>query len=259
MKKTLLILLSSISYQLLAAEPLEEAIETRVDAQQEAISTQESIDQLVDSTRDMVQDYEQATVQLGDLKVYNDQLAKLVEKQQVELDSFEQELRNAQETNRSIVPMMLNMLSVLEKFIELDTPFLIPERTMRLTALKAMMDEPDTAITEKFRRILEAYQIEADYGRTIEAYSGEISMGDEDNKLTVDYLRIGRVALYFTTLDGSEIGIWDKASSTWRALPASYKDAIDMGLRVARKQAPPDLIQLPLAHASSTELSGGVQ
>lgn len=247
-----LFFLSLLSINTYAAEPLNEAIDIRVDAQQEAITTQNTVDQLVDSSRDMVQEYEQATIQLGDLKIYNDQLAKLVEKQQTELDSFEEELRNAQETNRSIVPMMLNMLKVLEQFIALDTPFLEEERQLRLSALKDMMDDPDTALTEKFRRILEAYQIEADYGRTIEAYNGDVTLGEES--IAVEFLRLGRVALYYTTLDGSRIGMWNKSTAQWDDLPGSYQESINMGLRIARKQAPPDLIQLPLAH---TNITGG--
>ncbi len=255
MKKLTLLLLPLLCQSAIAAEPLKDALEIRVDAQQEATSTQQEIDQLVDQSRDMVQEYEQATTQLADLRIYNDQLAKLVDKQQSELDSFDKELQNALDTNRSIVPMMLKMLTVLQRFIELDTPFLAQERQLRLSALKDMMDKPETTLTEKFRRILEAYQIEADYGRTIEAYDGDVTLGDET--LSVEFLRLGRVALYFTTLDGSRAGYWDRTSKSWEDLSSRYDDAIDLGLRIARKQAPPELLQLPLAH--SPIRTGGAQ
>jgi len=145
-----------------AGGPIDSALDIRLEGQQESIESQKTIDQLATQKLGMVQEYQQSTVQLGDLKVYNDQLEKLVEKQREELDSFNRQLQNAKEAQRTIVPMMLKMVKVLNRFVQLDTPFLKKERSMRVMNLKEMLDDPSVSTSEKYRRILEAYQIEAD-------------------------------------------------------------------------------------------------
>ena len=91
---------------------------------------------------------------------------------------------------------------------------------------------------------MEAYQIENEYGRTIEAYRSTIDNTGAER--TVDFLRVGRIALVYLTLDDSEAGAWDQQSKQWVELDASYRNAIGQGLRVARKQAAPELIRVPL-------------
>ena len=109
------------------------------------------------------------------------------------------------------------------------------------------MDRADVTNAEKYRRILEAFQIENEYGRTIEAYRGSLDRGGES--LPVDFLRVGRVALVYQTLDASELGAWDQAAGQWQPLDRSYRGALRKGLRIARKQAAPDLLRLPVAAA----------
>ncbi|MGH8587835.1 MAG: DUF3450 domain-containing protein, partial [Gammaproteobacteria bacterium] len=116
-----------------------------------------------------------------------------------------------------------------------------------LASLKAMMDNPEVGLPERFRRIMEAYQVETDYGRTIEAYSGKLVRDGKPR--TVDFLRAGRVALVYATLDGGETGYWDRGTGEWKTLPRDYGEPVKQALRVARKQSPPDLIRLPVAVA----------
>lgn len=91
---------------------------------------------------------------------------------------------------------------------------------------------------------MEAYQVEADYGRTIEAYRGDLK--DKDQTRAVDLLRVGRLGLYYLTLDRREAGAWDRKTKAWHILPGEYRHAIEQGLRTARKQATPDLLKLPV-------------
>ena len=106
------------------------------------------------------------------------------------------------------------------------------------------MERSDVTASEKFRRVMEAYQIENDYGRTIEAYQGGQSVAGADRE--VDYLRIGRVGLYYQTLDTQFSGAWDKNARDWVALGNEYRGQIRDGLRIARKQTAPDLLMLPV-------------
>ena len=100
---------------------------------------------------------------------------------------------------------MLRMIAGLEEFVALDVPFLLQERSDRINNLKAMMDRADVAVSEKFRRVLEAYQVEVDYGRTIESYAGNAEFDGQNQQ--VNYLRIGRVALVYQSRDKQTMGV----------------------------------------------------
>ncbi len=150
---------------------------------------------------------------------------------------------------RQIVPLMVRMLDSLEEFIRLDVPFLQEERADRLTQMRSMMERSDVIAAEKFRRILEAYEIENEYGRTIEAYKGTLEVAGKNSE--VDFLRVGRVALLYQTVGGTHTGAWNKESKSWDSLaPEQYKQEVAKGLRVARKQVAPDLLVLPIAAAT---------
>lgn len=233
------------------AGALDEAIDTQVETDVAAQQSQEKIDNLADETTDMLAEYRDILRQTQSLRAYNDQLEQLVSSQRSELDSIDRQLNNIETTQRDIVPLMTKMIDVLEQFVALDLPFLQQERNSRIVALKTMMGRADVTLSEKYRRIMEAYQVETEYGRTIEAYQADLNQGD-DNR-TVDFLRIGRVSLYYLTLDGMEAGIWDADTETWQQLPDDYLQPVADGLKVARKQLPPDLLTLPVKKTSGGE------
>ena len=148
---------------------------------------------------------------------------------------------------RQITPLMLRMITGLEQFVALDVPFLKQERKQRLESLNAMMARADISSSEKFRRVLEAYQVEVDYGRTIEAYTALLDVDNKERE--VDFLRIGRLELIYLTRDGKQAGSWDQQSQSFVALPDSTISQINKGLRIARKQLAPDMLTLPI-HAA---------
>ncbi len=226
-------------------DPLESAVETNIEGQNEAVQSQQRVDKLAEETANLLGEYREVTRQTDSLRAYDDQLERLLKKQDEELVAIARQLANIEITQRQIVPLMLRMLEVLENFIALDVPFLPDERRLRMAALKEMMDQPDVLLPDKYRRLMEAYQIEMDYGRTIEAYSG--SLEQDGPSRTVDFLRVGRIALLYLALDGKEAGYWDTKTKTWQGLPKDYNRAIAEGLQIARKQAPPDFIELPIS------------
>ena len=147
---------------------------------------------------------------------------------------------------------MTKMITTLESFVSLDMPFLPQERAKRVTELKAMMSRADVSTSEKYRRILEAYQVENEYGRTIEAYRGlQVVNGKE---LSVDFLRVGRVALIYQTLDGEQMGQYDLKNKKWQELDSDYEKSIKTALKVAKKQTAPNLLHLPIAKPEGATL-----
>ena len=111
------------------------------------------------------------------------------------------------------------------------------------------MDRGDVSTSEKFRLIIEAYKTELEYGRTIESYRDNITINNVET--SADFLRIGRVALTYLTVDGSKGGYWDTNLSSWEKSSSSIKRSTADALKVASKQAPPALIKIPVYRDSN--------
>lgn len=227
-----------------SAQPVEQLIETQSDAVTEAIRSQDTIDTLADETQRMLSTYRNAIRQTESLRVYGEQLDRLLDSQQKEAASLETQLQEIEITQRDIVPLLVRMLDHLVQFVALDIPFLPQERQERLNRLRNTFDQSDLTITEKYRSIMEAYQIETDYGRTIEGYRGAVNIDGQER--TVDFLRVGRLALLYQSLDGQEVGHWNRSTQEWEPLPSSYQRAINRGLQIAAKQSVPNLLLLPV-------------
>ncbi len=233
--------------QLAEAASVGEAIGQEVQVGSAAAASQKAIDTLSDDAETLAAEYRSALQMTRSLDVYNRQLESLTAAQDREIESMHLQIDRVTEVGREILPLMLRMIDSLEKFVELDIPFLEEERTDRVRQLRDMMDRADVTISEKYRRLLESYQVEYDYGRNIEAYSGEIESGGAAR--TVDFLRIGRLALLYQTLDGQETGMWNQQDRDWVVLDAEYRGSVAEGIRMARKQVAPNLIRVPLPAA----------
>jgi hypothetical protein len=222
-----------------------EAGEARADA---AAADQNAVEAIADQTDKLEADYATVIKVVDGLKVYNGLLQRQIDNQVAEKTALAESIDNVALIERQIIPLMTRMIDSLEEFIELDTPFLIGEREARLQRLKAMMERSDVTAAEKFRQVLEAYSIEADYGRTIEAYSGSVNI--EGAPREVDFLRIGRVSLTYQSVGGNHTGAWSQEERAWVDLPPeTYKSAVALGLRIADKQVPPDLVVVPVPAA----------
>jgi hypothetical protein len=229
------------------AEKINAVIGEQVRAEEAAQASQKRVAQLDTEATAMLAEYRQANAEIGGLKAYNDQLAEQVKSQEAEMAAMTLQLTEIETTSREALPMMQKMVSTLDDFVKLDIPFLPEERANRIAALKDMMTRADVSVSEKYRRIVEAYQIEIEYGRTIEAYQGKV-----DDR-TVDFLRAGRVALLYQALDGSETGYWDAVAGKWVA-DDDYAEEITAGLKVAKKQAAPDFIKVPVSAPKEVKL-----
>ena len=227
-----------------AQETVGDAIEVQPQSIEASASTQQRINALDDETRDMLNEYRQVMTQVADLAAYNEQLQGLVDTQNVEIAEYEKKFNDIEVTKRRILPLIVRMIDVLDEFVGLDMPFLEIERATRIVALRELMQRPEVPTSEKYRRVSEAYQIELEYGHTIEAYEGEIEIAGETR--TVNFLRFGRLGIYYMTLDGLEIGYWDNRNDVWVELGSEYRQPLDRAIRIARKQLPPDLVRLPI-------------
>lgn len=209
-----------------------------------AKKSQEKVTKTAEETKTIVDQYRATLRKVENTKVYNDQLRKIIADQTTSMVSVKEQIVSIKQTNKEIFPLMLRMISTMDEFIKLDVPFLMDERTRRVSQLKSIMNKAKVSTSEKFRRVIEAYQIENEYGRTIEAYRGLQQV--DGKELTVDFLRVGRISLVYQTLDGKTQGHWDQKERKWKELSSSYRKSIQQGLKMARKQAAPNLLELPV-------------
>lgn len=226
------------------AQEVDTAVDTQEAADDAAAKSQQLVDRMADKKLDAAQRYRAALQRADSLEIYLEQLRRLVKSQEEEMASLERQIATIDEFETGVLPLMVEMAETLRKLVEVDTPFLPDERLTRVDELETLIGRADVTAGEKYRRVMEAYLVEAEYGRNIEAYRGELV---QDGKTrTVDFLRIGRVALYYQTLDGQETGRWDAAAGRWAVVDPSFRGPVRDGLKIARKQAPPEMLKLPI-------------
>lgn len=212
--------------------------------------SQAKVDRLDDQAQSLLIEYRQIRAETEQLALYNQQMTSIVHSQEQELESLARQIKEIVNTERGILPLMSQMLDSLERFVALDVPFLKDERSSRIALLKDLLVRSDVTVSEKFRRILEAYQVEVEYGRNIEAYRAKL-----DN-VSYDFLRVGRVALYRLSNDGSQAWVWHPKKQ-WLALDNGYLRDLRKALKVAQQTSAPDLLTLPLPTMAS--LQGAAQ
>ena len=226
-------------------EVLNPVIDEAAKINESAAKSQEKINGITDQIDSKLQQFKTLMKEIEGLEVYNTQLRKQINSQNQEMDDLNAAIDEVSVVERQITPLMMRMIDGLAQFIELDMPFLPEERANRVADLRAMMDRADVAASEKFRRVMEAFQVEMDYGRTMESYSGLHSINGQERD--VEFLRLGRTALIYQTRDASMQGVWNKQTRQWEELDSSYRTQITKGLRMAKKQLAPDLLMLPVA------------
>jgi hypothetical protein len=113
-----------------------------------------------------------------------------------------------------------------------------PEAAAQIAAEQAKKAHAQNA--ERYRRLLEAYQIELDYGKTMAAYKGKLPDGRD-----ADFVRVGRVTLLYRTTDGDESGYWDAEQNKW-VVDNDYNKAIENAVLIATKETAPDLVTVPV-------------
>ena len=202
------------------------------------------VSNLSDERQDLLGQYRLVLQQIDRLIAYNDYVERLIVDQEAQITDIGKQLDQFALIERGIVPLMLDSIDILDKFIDLDVPFLLEERKARVARLRIIMNLSDVTVSEKYRQIMDAYQIETTYGRDIEAYTGLLEIDGESRQ--VDFLRIGRTSLTYQTPDQEETGFWNKQAGQWEKLPNKYQNYVTQGLRVARKQVTPNLLELPI-------------
>ena len=228
----------------ISAATVEQALSESEQLSQTAQSSQKRIERLDDASQAMLEEYSTTLAKAKALEGYNEQVSELIGAQHQELVSYQEQLDALQESEAAVMPQMRRMVEVLAEFIAADVPFLPQERSDRLATLQELMPRADVSMAEKYRRILEAYQIESDYGYTLEAWRGELGEGDAQR--SVEFLRVGRTMLYYQTPNGHESGYWNAQNRTWQTLDNNVRRPLQKAIAIARQQKTADWLELPI-------------
>lgn len=214
----------------------------RIDERQ---GVQKQVAALNDETEKLIEEYRSELKIVRGLETYIEMLDQQLTAQRDEMRTLETSIQDVAVIERQILPLLARMVDGLEQFIRLDVPFLLDERLDRVTGLRALLRRSDVTVAEKSRRVFEAFQIENDFGYTIEAYRAKVPI--DSGEFDADILRLGRVGLLYRTVGDARLGYWDREDERWAPLPSTpYGRLVEKGLRVARQEIAPELISIPL-------------
>jgi hypothetical protein len=230
------------------AQSVDQVLQAEQRRVQLAQASQERINTVVEGTRSLEDQYRAINKEIDGLRVYNRLMTAQTDGQQSVLEDIALSMDQVDVINRQIFPLMERMIDGLEQSINIDVPFLLDERTDRIVTLKDIMERSDVSVAEKFRKVMEAYQIEMDYGSSSETYRQSLSV--EGSPRDYNMLRIGRIGLYFQSVDSRITGFWDPDTREYTILGNEYRNEIKKGIRMAKDLIAPELLLLPVSESS---------
>jgi len=212
----------------------------------EAVKSQEKIDKIVEGAQERLIQYRSLLKQIEGLEAYNEQLSTQVAGQLNLIARFDASISQVALIERQMAPLVEKMAASLQDFIELDLPFDFEERQERMAFIQDNLAAADIDVAEKFRQVIEAYQIENTYGRKIDTYQDIVTLNGTEQDVNV--LRVGRIAMVCQTKDATTSARWDNDNRTWEVLDnVTYRNAIRNGIKMAKKQASINILTLPIA------------
>lgn len=221
--------------------PVTQAVRIRQAAQAET-------DRWVAERQDLQAAFERLEIRTADLRETRDRLTREVAALESRLADDRHRIENLEGLQAQIAPFLQAVGQRLDQAVRLSSHFLREERERRLLRLQQVMDDPGAGVGERYRRIMEALRIEADYGRTLDVYPERIVLDGQE--IEVDVLRLGRLCLLCQSLDGRVSGRFDPAAQVWVKLAARHNRDILRALEIARKHRPAEMLTLPLGRVA---------
>ena len=226
LKKSLVVLTMLTTF--VAATEMELVLEVGRDNTELSAQSQAKIDATESATDKLVNEFKVVSKQVEGLKLYNAQKRIQIQAQLDLMDQYDEQLVQVVVMQRQIPPLAQRMLEGLEKYVNLDTPFHIEERKQRLDLVRSSLSNPKVTASEQVRQILEAYNIESEYGRKIDAFESPIVIDGQE--IVANVLVVGRIGMFYQTKDERTSGIWDKKANDWVELDSGYRTAIRDGI-----------------------------
>ena len=222
--------------------PVRQSIKTRQTTQKTEEKWRFEKEKLVAKFEQLLQEQERLQQQKSNLQ-------QQVESTQKRIVAKERQLNDIEQISSQIRPFLDKLVKELGLQIADGLPFLTAERRHRIEKLEKLMAAPDISISEKYRKVMEALLVEAEYGFTIEAKQETIEV--EDQTRLVNIFRLGRISLFYQSLDQKHCGFYNVAANSWQTLPATHNRDIQSAIDIAAKRRPVELLSLPLGRMVS--------
>ena len=174
-----------------AADVLQDLQKAEAQIFKASAKSQNKINNIYEQTQELLAEYRNVVDEADVLRGYNDHVQRMVDDQRANIASLEKQIAGIDKTKQGVVPLMYKMIDTLEKFVDLDVPMNIENRKERIAGLRNVMNDSNVSVSEQFRLVLEAYEIEAGYGSIFDAYQAELDLGDR----TTDSIRMARKQL----------------------------------------------------------------
>jgi hypothetical protein len=194
-------------------------------------------------------EYDRLTAENEILKAENKRMSDRSAALGQAVDQLEQEKIQTRKVREELMPFLAAVQADLTRFVADDIPFLPEERRTRLEKLAALVDDPELPVAEKFRKTMEALSIEAEYGNTIEVYRDRILLGDR--RVSGQIFRLGRISLYYLSLDGQEAAVFDVGAHQWQPLDDRFVPAVAAAVEIALKRRTAGILDLPLGRLAT--------
>ncbi|MGH1421762.1 MAG: DUF3450 domain-containing protein [Hyphomonas sp.] len=227
---------------------LRDALNTGEQATRRAEQVQKQINQLDDERTDMVREYRTLLQRTQAADLYAKQQQLVVESQREEIASLESQLGSIDDITAQTVPMLLDMIKDLETFVAADLPFKMDVRQARLDGLNAAMTNASVTPAEQYRLIMDAYQAEMEYGRTISTWQEEITLDGQPT--TVDMMLYGRVAYVYQAPNG-KVYRYNRDSGEFEQASGGLQADVTKAIKVADGKAQQDVLFAPVQRFSA--------
>lgn len=182
--------------------------------------------------------------QVADLTRVRDSQIEEILTTQKRISAKEKQLADVLQIEQEMDPFLHRLVEELSLIPEEDLPFLQRERKDRIAKLRLILSDPAISMSERYRKTMEALQIEAEYGVTLETY--QEMLDQEEEKILVNILRLGKLGLYYVTLDESSCGFYNVAENKWQRLADNYIYSLQTAVAIASRRRPAEIIEMPL-------------
>ena len=206
--------------------------------------TQKNTDQWVAERARLEAVYDRLQKENAQLSAAGERMRQQVDARQAAVLALEAQLADMAKITEALSPFLEKTYERLRDLIREEPAFLPPERQNRLDNLRRVLDDPLTPAGEKLRKLMETLFVEAEYGNTLEVYQEQIRLADRS--VLVDVLRLGRISLFFQTLDRRTCGFFNPATEAWQMVPARYNRAIHAAIEIGTQRRSAELLEMPL-------------
>jgi len=228
-----------------------------------------------------VNEYSAILDQIQNVKLATQQRQVMMAEQDSDMESIRAQIAGLPETKGAVRGIVTKMVAEIAKVIESDLPFRKDEREARLNKMQTELADESARPVDLFRRAMTLYDIEANYGYSISAYTGDhpkspgrrlaackedamsatCNLSSDQKKLlkagnTIDslassikdgnYVHFGRMSFIYLDLDSSEGFRWSKEAGDWE--PLSSGDILNArrSVRIARGESAPGVVTAPI-------------